>query len=101
MDSCGYTQEMAAQRVGRSRPAVANLLRLLTLPEEIQQFVRSGELSAGHARVLAGIESAERQLSLAQRVLRDGLSVRELEKLASLPEVIPSPKVPRTLPSEL
>ena len=55
MEECGYTQELAAKRVGRSRPAVANLLRLLQLPESIRELVKAGELSAGHARVLAGL----------------------------------------------
>ncbi|MBR1607267.1 MAG: ParB/RepB/Spo0J family partition protein [Clostridia bacterium] len=85
MESCGYTQELAAKRVGRSRPAVANLLRLLALPESIQQMVKDGRLSAGHARVLAGLESETQQLALAERILRDGLSVREAEKLAAAP----------------
>ena len=85
MESCGYTQELAAKRVGRSRPAVANLLRLLALPESIQQMVKDGRLSAGHARVLAGLESETQQLALAERILRDGLSVREAETLAAAP----------------
>ena len=91
MESCGYTQELAARRVGRSRPAVANLLRLLTLPEDIQQLVREGALSAGHARVLAGVSGEHTQRALAQRIVRDGLSVREAEKLAAAPEK-PAPR---------
>ena len=86
MERCGYTQELAAKRVGRSRPAVANLLRLLALPEDIQQMVRDGELSAGHARVLAGISGENTQRALAVRIIREGLSVREAEKLAAMPE---------------
>ena len=89
MESCGYTQELAARRVGRSRPAVANLLRLLALPEDIQQLVRDGSLSAGHARVLAGMTGEHTQRALAQRILREGLSVREAERLAALPEKAP------------
>lgn len=54
MDECGYTQEQAAQKLGKSRPAIANTLRLLTLPKQVLTLVQSGELSAGHARVLAG-----------------------------------------------
>ena len=83
MDQCGYTQEQAAERLGKSRPAVANLLRLLTLPEDIAALVRDGSLSAGHARVLAGLHDPERQRELAQRALREGLSVRALEALAA------------------
>lgn len=101
MDECGYTQELAAKRVGRSRSAVANLLRLLQLPESIQEMVKAGELSAGHARVLAGMEDAQRQLMLAQRVVREGMSVRELEKAAAaVPENAQKP-APRPLPAEL
>ena len=62
MQECGYTQEQAAQRLGKSRPAIANALRLLNLPDEIIELVAQGDLSAGHARVLAGLESQTRQL---------------------------------------
>ncbi len=96
MDSCGYTQELAAKRVGRSRPAVANLLRLLSLPEEIQQLVRTGALSAGHARVLAGMEDASGQLALARRAVEEGLSVREMERLAMEKAAAPAPKKKET-----
>jgi len=91
MESCGYTQELAAKRVGRSRPAVANLLRLLALPANIQEMVKDGRLSAGHARVLAGLESEAQQQALAERIVKDGLSVREAEKLAAAPAE-PAPK---------
>ncbi len=101
MEECGYTQELAAKRVGRSRPAVANLLRLLQLPESIQQMVKDGELSAGHARVLAGIPDESRQLALAERAVREGMSVRELEKLAAMPDEKPQKPAPKPLPSEL
>ena len=83
MDKCGYTQEKAAKRVGRSRPAVANILRLLTLPEKVQKLVKDGKLSAGHARVLAGMENEDAQIQLAELVIEKDLSVRELEKLAA------------------
>ena len=83
MAQCGYTQEKAAERLGKSRPAVANLLRLLTLPEDVAALVRGGSLSAGHARVLAGLKDADRQRAFAQRAVREGLSVRELETLAA------------------
>ena len=102
MDSCGYTQETAAKRLGKSRPAVANLLRLLNLPEPIRQAVSAGRLSAGHARVLAGVEGEARQRVLAERTIREGLSVRELEKAAAAPEDQPKTKpVPKPLPLEL
>ena len=102
MESCHYTQEQAAKRLGKSRPAVANSLRLLTLPETVQQDVRTGRISAGHARVLAGIEDEKRQIALGQLVILEGLSVRALEKMAAQPEPAPRPRpAPRPLPLEL
>lgn len=101
MEECGYTQELAAKRVGRSRPAVANLLRLLQLPESIRELVKAGELSAGHARVLAGLADESRQLALAERAVREGMSVREVERLAAQPGEKPANPEPKPLPSEL
>ena len=104
MQHCGYTQEEVANRLSKSRPAVANLLRLLTLPEEIAGMVREGALSAGHARVLAGLEGEEVQLALARQTLENGWSVRQLEAAAAAireaKPTKPMPK-PRTLPVEL
>lgn len=82
MDAGGLTQEEAAQRLGKSRPAIANLLRLMQLPEAIQDMVRAGRLSEGHARALVGVQPAALQLRLAERAIAEGLSVRELEQLA-------------------
>jgi len=79
----GLTQEEVARRVGKRRSTVANALRLLNLPEEIQDRVRSGAISAGHAKVLAAISSRELQLSLADRASGEGLSVRQIELLAT------------------
>ena len=102
MDRCGYTQEKAAKRLGKSRPAVANLLRLLSLPEAVKAQVTAGKLSAGHARVLAGLEDEKLQLALAERTVQEGLSVRALEKLAAQPAPMPRAKPePRPLPLEL
>jgi len=102
METFRYTQEQAAKRLGKSRPAVANLLRLLSLPESVRQLVAEGRLSAGHARVLAGVEDEKRQLALAEKTVAEGLSVRALEKLAAQPLVPPPPKnAPRPLPLEL
>jgi ParB family chromosome partitioning protein len=75
------TQETAAGRVGKSRAAVANALRLLALDAEIQGFVARDLLSAGHAKVLLGVEDPGRRTVLARRVIEDGLSVRATEKL--------------------
>lgn len=75
------TQEEAAQRVGKSRPAVANALRLLRLPQEVIDAVREGKLSAGHARALAAIDDEKTAIFAAKTVMEKGLSVRETEKL--------------------
>ncbi|MGN0573976.1 MAG: ParB/RepB/Spo0J family partition protein [Acutalibacteraceae bacterium] len=75
------TQEEAAQRVGKSRPAVANALRLLKLPESVLDLVRENRLSAGHAKALASLTDENLIISTAQTVIEKGLSVRETEKL--------------------
>ena len=80
MEQCGYTQEAAAGRIGRSRPAVANLLRLLNLPEPILNMLRDGRLSAGHGRALAALEDEKAQLRLARTAVEQGWSVRQMEK---------------------
>jgi ParB family chromosome partitioning protein len=79
LDEHGYTQEELAKRLARSRPAIANALRLLELPEPLQDEVARGSISAGHARAIAGLDSPEAQRDLARRVAREGLSVRETE----------------------
>lgn len=79
MTRFGHTQEKLAEALSKSRSHVANLLRLLTLPDEVQEMVRSGTLSAGHARALIG---HPRAAELAAQVVAKGLSVRETEKLA-------------------
>lgn len=102
MKQCGYTQEKVSTRLGKSRPAVANLLRLLSLPEEVTEMVRDGLISAGHARVLAGIKDPEEQIRLAHRAAEEGMSVRRLEQLASAVKEKPAKKRrPAPLPAEL
>ncbi|MBA4293375.1 chromosome partitioning protein ParB [bacterium] len=76
------SQEAVAQRVGKSRAAVANTLRLLKLPERIQRGILSEEITEGHARALLMVESPVRQAALFERIIKDGLSVREVERLA-------------------
>jgi ParB family chromosome partitioning protein len=76
-----YTQERLAERLGKSRPAVANALRLLDLPDSVKRFVHDGRLSAGQARAVLGVPEAQR-VSLAERVVREGLTVRAIEKIA-------------------
>ena len=102
MKQCGYTQEKVSTRLGKSRPAVANLLRLLSLPEEVTEMVRDGLISAGHARVLAGIRDPEEQIRLAHRAADEGMSVRRLEQLASAAKEKPAKKRrPAPMPAEL
>lgn len=76
-----YTQEQLAKKIGKSRPHVANMLRLLHLPEKIRQMVSSSSLSMGHARALLTVEKEPTQLQLAKDVVEKGLSVRQLEEL--------------------
>ncbi|HIS96860.1 MAG TPA: ParB/RepB/Spo0J family partition protein [Candidatus Scatomorpha pullistercoris] len=82
MEDYGLTQDEAAQRVGKSRPAVANALRLLSLAPEVLQFVEQGLLSAGHARALVPVKPEELQIDAARQVMKNGLSVRRTEELA-------------------
>lgn len=81
MDDYNYTQERAAERIGKARPTVANLLRLLDLSEPVRRLVSMGRLSAGHARCLVVISDPDKQLELAEKGCDDKLSVREFEKL--------------------
>ncbi len=75
-----FSHEQAAQAVGRSRSAVSNLIRLLSLPEEIQTYLKNGELDMGHARALLPLEKVE-QIKLAEEIIKKGLSVRQVEAL--------------------
>ena len=81
MDEYGLTQEQTAERVGKSRPAVANALRLLALPEEVRDLVESGALSAGHARAVLSLPSEKMQKTAAQKILALRLSVRQAEAM--------------------
>ena len=82
IEEYGLTQEEAARRVGKSRPAVANALRLMALPDAIRALVEEGKLSAGHARALLSVPDSTSQKKLAQKVVAEGLSVRQTEALA-------------------
>ncbi len=81
MKDFSLTQEEAAQKVGKSRPAVANALRLLKLPEKVLDLVRENKLSAGHARALAALDDEKVLISTAELIIQKGLSVRATEKL--------------------
>ena len=76
MDRCGLTQEQAAKKLGKSRSAVANSLRLLNLPEKALEWLQKGALSTGHAKVILGLEDQEKQLAAAAAVVENGLNVR-------------------------
>ena len=102
MDQCGYTQEKVSTRLGKSRPAVANMLRLLQLPDEVTEMVKDGLLTAGHARVLAGVNSKTEQLRLAHKAVDEGLNVRQMEQLVKALGAKPKKKsAPKRLPAEL
>ena len=92
MERYGMTQEVVAKRVGKSRPAVANALRMLALPEATARLVREGKLTAGHARALLGLPDPAEIDPLAERVLAEGLSVRETERLVADRKVSPEKK---------
>lgn len=81
METYALTQEQAASRVGKSRPAVANAMRLLLLPDDVLQMVETGVLSAGHARALLGLPQSDDMVALAKQIVEKGLSVRETERL--------------------
>ena len=81
IDEFGYTQQQVAERVGKGRPTVANSLRLLYLSSELQEMLKLGKISAGHGRALLGIEDVQSQLILAERIIKEGLSVRQIEEL--------------------
>ena len=89
MESYGLTQEQTAQAVNKSRPAVANALRLLQLPASVTDLVASGKLSAGHARTVLAFEGAEAQVDAAKQAVAKGLSVRELERMAKSAKATP------------
>ena len=82
IDECSLTQDMLADRVGKKRATVANTIRLLKLPAKVQHDIKVGLLSAGHAKAILGVDEPELQEKLCDLVIRDGLSVRELESLA-------------------
>ena len=92
MDSFGHTQEKLAEVLGKSRPHIANLLRLLNLPDDVLGLLREGKLSAGHARALV---TAETPSEIAREIIAKGLSVRQVEQLVKKGPITPKVKAPR------
>lgn len=80
IEKYGMTQEQISKSVGKSRPYISNAIRLLRLPDAVREYTRAGTLSAGHARAIAGIEKENEQLLVAEKTIKDGMSVRALEK---------------------
>lgn len=93
-DKFDWTQDEIAKQVGKKRATVSNTMRLLHLPQDIQEHVLTGSLSMGHARALLALGSESKQRSLCRRILEDGLSVREVEKAARPP--LPKPETTTT-----
>ena len=81
VDECGLTQEALAERLGKKRSTVANYLRLLNLPDEVQFAIKGGIISMGHAKAIAALDSKTKQLSLLKKCVKNNLSVRQLEEL--------------------
>ncbi len=96
MDECDLTQEQVAERMKKERSTVANYLRLLKLPPDIQKAVRDGNLSMGHARAIIGLEQVDQQLYAFREVMQKGLSVRQVETLVKdmMAEKLPASKQP-------
>ena len=77
----GLTQEQLSKEVGKSRPAIANMLRLVDLPDEVLQLLKEGKITSGHARAILGLDSEEQMIELAQKVFENDLSVRKVEEI--------------------
>ena len=81
IEKCSYTQETAAKRLGKSRSVITNLLRILSLPESVIDMALNGKISEGHARALCSLQNPSDQISIAEKIVKNGLSVRETESL--------------------
>lgn len=86
IDRCGFTQEAVAISVGKSRPAIANSLRLLKLPQEVRDMTRNGDISAGHARALLAFDNEAMISEAAKSIVDNNLTVRDVERLAKMKE---------------
>ncbi|MBQ8481807.1 MAG: ParB/RepB/Spo0J family partition protein [Alphaproteobacteria bacterium] len=98
MSQYSYTQEVLSKIIGKSRSYIANVLRLLNLPPEVQEFIKNGKLSAGHARVLVGNPQAT---LLAKEIIEKGLSVRQVEQLMTQKAKPSTPKIIKDLDADL
>ena len=96
IDKCGFTQEQVAVSVGKSRPAIANSLRLLKLPVEVRDMAKNGEISAGHARALLAFDNEELIYEAAQNIVKNKMTVRDIERLAKISEKSGNVSVKRT-----
>ena len=94
IDTYGLTQEQVSYSVGKSRPYITNSLRLLKLPEEVRTLTASGQISVGHAKALAAVKDRDKQITLAKKTAKDGLSVRQIELMAKETKA-PARKAPK------
>lgn len=101
IDAHGFTQEEVAERVGKSRPAITNTLRLLALPDAVKAQLESGELSAGHARAVLSVEGAGAQTAFAHEIVQRRLSKSDAEKLATARRPAAAKRRPREMPGDL
>lgn len=95
MKELGLTQAQVAEKLGKSRAAIANTLRLLNLPAAVQKLIIAGKLSMGHARALLGLDTAAEMIDLSNRIISQGLSVRQVEELVrgqNRKQTLPNPK---------
>jgi ParB family chromosome partitioning protein len=95
MDECGLTQEQVAERMKKERSTVANYLRLLKLPPDVQKAVRDSLLTMGHARAIIGLEHVEQQLYVFRETMQKGLSVRQVEQMVKDMSTELSPSAPK------
>lgn len=94
MERFDMTQEEVAKQVGKSRPAITNILRLLDLPDDVLELLKTGEITAGHARALLGLNNEDLIYPLAQRIIAKDLSVRDVEAIVRRENTEPSPELP-------
>ncbi len=101
MSDYSLTQQQVADKMGKDRSSIANILRLLVLPAEVKLMIRHNELSAGHAKVLLGLDQADKQIALAQKIIEEKLSVRATEKLVAKEKedarAVPKPGTPANI----